>query len=111
MLSTYCRIGYFIATACRNRQDRRGLKERRGYVHHTLVPQLVTPEKKAIHLPDVLRVLNINRSQLTVLGVVSKNDYNRNIHSLGSATNFSIIKELKGEGNVQYTYARSFCSF
>ena len=59
-------------------------------------------------LSDVLRVLNINRSQLTVLGVVSKNDYNRNIHSLGSATNFSIIKELKGEGNVQYTYARSF---
>lgn len=51
-------------------------------------------------VPDLLRVLNINRSQLTVLGVVSKNDYNRNIHTLGSATNFSIIKGLKGEGKL-----------
>ncbi|KAG0248688.1 hypothetical protein BG011_010015, partial [Mortierella polycephala] len=46
-------------------------------------------------VPDVLRTLNINRSQLTVPGVVSRNDYNRNIYSLGSATNFSIIKTLQ----------------
>ncbi|KAF9997128.1 hypothetical protein BGZ80_006214, partial [Entomortierella chlamydospora] len=44
---------------------------------------------------EVLNTLNINRTQLTVLGVVSHNDYNRNIYGLGCATNFSIIKDLK----------------
>ncbi|KAF9968632.1 hypothetical protein BGZ70_001368, partial [Mortierella alpina] len=45
-------------------------------------------------LPGVLTTLGIDRTQFTALGIVSRNDYNRNIYSLGSATNFSIIKEL-----------------
>ncbi|KAF9158623.1 hypothetical protein BGX20_003309, partial [Mortierella sp. AD010] len=46
-------------------------------------------------IPSVLATLGLNRVQLTVLGVVSRNDYNRNIPSLGSTINFGIIKDLK----------------
>ncbi|KAG0317269.1 hypothetical protein BGZ99_006411 [Dissophora globulifera] len=46
---------------------------------------------------DVLAVLGINRVQLTVLGVVSRNDYTSNIASLGFARNFSVIKALDGD--------------
>ncbi|KAF9382477.1 hypothetical protein CPC16_009322 [Podila verticillata] len=45
-------------------------------------------------IPDVLATLGISRAQLTALAVVSRNDYHRNIYSLGPATNFSIIKEI-----------------
>ncbi|KAF9536415.1 hypothetical protein EC957_011042 [Mortierella hygrophila] len=38
----------------------------------------------------------ISRTQLTVLGIVSHNDYNKNVYELGCATNFSIIKNLSG---------------
>ncbi|KAF9958693.1 hypothetical protein BGZ70_009115 [Mortierella alpina] len=41
--------------------------------------------------------LGLNRVQLTVLGVISKNDYGANIYSLGPATNHSIVKTLKGK--------------
>ncbi|KAF9357624.1 hypothetical protein BGX26_003415 [Mortierella sp. AD094] len=47
-------------------------------------------------LPGVLATLGINRIQLTALGIVSSNDYNRNIPTLGGATNFSILKSLDG---------------
>ncbi|KAG0368328.1 hypothetical protein BGZ54_002166 [Gamsiella multidivaricata] len=39
----------------------------------------------------------------TLLGIVSKNDYSRNILSLGSATNYKIIKELDGEDTATMT--------
>ncbi|CAO3565310.1 unnamed protein product [Mortierella alpina] len=42
-------------------------------------------------LEDVLKALSLSRVQLTMLSVVSKNDYGRNIHGLGCSTNFSII--------------------
>ncbi|KAF9983813.1 hypothetical protein BGZ65_001386, partial [Modicella reniformis] len=45
---------------------------------------------------EVAAALCISRIQLTVLGVVSRNDYSKNIHSLGCASNYAIIKELKG---------------
>ncbi|KAG0196239.1 hypothetical protein BGX31_005523, partial [Mortierella sp. GBA43] len=47
-------------------------------------------------LPAVLSSLNLTRDQLTVLGIVSKNDYESNIISLGPATNFKIVKNLHG---------------
>ncbi|KAF9198899.1 hypothetical protein BGZ59_004342, partial [Podila verticillata] len=46
---------------------------------------------------DVLATLKITRTQLTVLGVVSRNDYSKNIRGLGPATNFSVIKRLCGD--------------
>ncbi|KAI8599561.1 hypothetical protein EDD21DRAFT_379506 [Dissophora ornata] len=49
------------------------------------------------NVQDILASLKITRTQLTVLGDVSRSDYNRNIYSLGSATNFSIIKTLQGD--------------
>ncbi|KAF9944339.1 hypothetical protein BGZ70_004774, partial [Mortierella alpina] len=44
---------------------------------------------------EVMATLGLNQAQFTVLGMVSRNDYNRNIPSLGSATNYTIVKELK----------------
>ncbi|KAK3833856.1 MAG: hypothetical protein JOS17DRAFT_789217 [Linnemannia elongata] len=50
---------------------------------------------------EVLAALGVSRSQLVVLGVVSHNDYNKNIYGLGCATNFKIIKDLpKAEGDI-----------
>ncbi|KAG0195417.1 hypothetical protein BGX28_001460, partial [Mortierella sp. GBA30] len=48
-------------------------------------------------VPSVLATLNLSRVQFTVLGIVSKNDYNTNIPSLGSATNYKVVKDLDGE--------------
>lgn len=50
----------------------------------------------AYNVPDVLTTLSLTRDQLTVLGIVSKNDYGPNINSLGSATNFKLVKDLNG---------------
>ncbi|KAK3826555.1 MAG: hypothetical protein JOS17DRAFT_832663 [Linnemannia elongata] len=46
-------------------------------------------------LPDLLRTLSFTRAQLTALAVVSRNDYHRNIYSLGPASNFGIIKKIE----------------
>ncbi|KAF9570266.1 Rad2 nuclease [Mortierella alpina] len=43
---------------------------------------------------DVAEALGMSRQQLCVLGIVSRNDYNRNIPSLGSETNFKLVKEI-----------------
>lgn len=53
------------------------------------------------NVPDLLKALGVSRSQLTALAAVSRNDYNKNIHSLGPATNFSIIKSIDRAGNDQ----------
>jgi hypothetical protein len=53
-------------------------------------------------IPDILATLGVSRTQFTVLGLVSHNDYNRNIYGLGCSTNFSIIKELHGAGKFSY---------
>ncbi|KAF9404254.1 hypothetical protein BGZ76_007034, partial [Entomortierella beljakovae] len=47
-------------------------------------------------IPDVLAALGVNRLQLTLLGIVSKNDYSSNIPSLGCELNFGIVKTIKG---------------
>ncbi|KAF9344603.1 hypothetical protein BGX34_005488 [Mortierella sp. NVP85] len=58
----------------------------------------VTKTKLLIYdIQDVTKTLGITRQQLTALGVVSRNDYTRNIPSLGCATNFGIVKQLKGD--------------
>ncbi|KAG0254785.1 hypothetical protein BG011_005518, partial [Mortierella polycephala] len=49
-------------------------------------------------VPSVLATLNISKIRLTVLGVVSKNDYNSNIYSLRCITNFGTIKLLERDG-------------
>ncbi|KAK3811036.1 MAG: hypothetical protein J3Q66DRAFT_351172, partial [Benniella sp.] len=45
-------------------------------------------------LADLCTTMGISRQQLTTLGIVSQNDYSENIKSLGTATNFGIVKEL-----------------
>ncbi|KAI7825676.1 hypothetical protein BC939DRAFT_476118 [Gamsiella multidivaricata] len=48
-------------------------------------------------VPSAHITLDPSLVQFTVLGIVFKNDYSRNIPSLGSATNYKVIKELDGE--------------
>ena len=50
-------------------------------------------------IPDLLSALGITCAQLTALAVVSRNDYNKNIWSLGPATNFSTIKSVDSLSN------------
>ncbi|KAK3842627.1 MAG: hypothetical protein J3R72DRAFT_421077 [Linnemannia gamsii] len=45
-------------------------------------------------MDEALAVLGNSRPQLVVLGVVSYNDYSRDISGLGCATNFKIINDL-----------------
>jgi len=52
-------------------------------------------------MADICTLLNLSRAQLTALAVVSSNDYNRNIYSLGPATNLSIFKSFESHGNIQ----------
>jgi len=47
------------------------------------------------NVADMLNFLGISRAQLTVLGIVSKNDYTTNLARLGVTTNFKILKSLK----------------
>jgi hypothetical protein len=53
---------------------------------------------------DLLKHLGISRQKLTVLGIVSKNDYTANLSRMGVATNFKIIKSLEETGT-----CTSFC--
>ncbi|KAF9176252.1 hypothetical protein BGZ50_001236, partial [Haplosporangium sp. Z 11] len=50
---------------------------------------------------DVLAALKLTSEQLTVLAIVSKNDYNKNIPSLGIETNYKIVKHMSGDGGVE----------
>ncbi|KAK3810077.1 MAG: hypothetical protein J3Q66DRAFT_391248 [Benniella sp.] len=46
---------------------------------------------------QVVKTLGISKQQLMALGIVSRNDYTRNIPSLGCATNYGVIKNLKDQ--------------
>ncbi|KAF9342758.1 hypothetical protein BGX34_007688 [Mortierella sp. NVP85] len=56
--------------------------------------------KQKVHCYDVDEVCSElkleSRAHLTALGIVSTNDYHRNIPTLGSATNLGILKEIHG---------------
>ncbi|CAO3566524.1 unnamed protein product [Mortierella alpina] len=68
------------------------------YSNITTVWRPITRYKFLVYDVRAVQVaLGPNRVQLTVLGVVSKNDYGSNIYSLGPATNHSIVKTLKAE--------------
>ncbi|KAF9343453.1 Rad2 nuclease, partial [Mortierella sp. NVP85] len=45
---------------------------------------------------DICSVMGISRNQLTALGIISSNDYSKNVKTLGTATNFGIVKSLGG---------------
>ncbi|KAG0199009.1 hypothetical protein BGX31_004409, partial [Mortierella sp. GBA43] len=49
------------------------------------------------NMQDVCRTLSLSRAQLTALAIVSSNDYQKNIPSLGAATNLGIVKKLQAE--------------
>ncbi|KAF9904961.1 hypothetical protein EC991_002201 [Linnemannia zychae] len=48
----------------------------------------------AYSMSDLLKSVGFSRNQLTALAVVSRNDYEKNIYSLGPVINFSIIKGI-----------------
>ncbi|KAF9918123.1 hypothetical protein FBU30_000367, partial [Linnemannia zychae] len=45
----------------------------------------------------LLKTIGLSRNQLTALAVISRNNYNKNIYSLGTVTNFSIIKSTSAD--------------
>ncbi|KAF9364665.1 hypothetical protein BGX34_000766, partial [Mortierella sp. NVP85] len=47
-------------------------------------------------VPDILKMFDLSRPQWTALGIVSANDYGKNISGLGIGSNFGIIKSLQG---------------
>ncbi|KAF9938601.1 hypothetical protein BGZ65_012553 [Modicella reniformis] len=49
------------------------------------------------NVPDLLKCLEMTRHQLTVFCTVSRNDYTRNVPSLGPQANYGIVKSLEGE--------------
>ncbi|KAF8920912.1 hypothetical protein BGZ58_004253, partial [Dissophora ornata] len=51
-------------------------------------------------VPIILTSLGLTRTQFTALGVVSRNDYTRNVPALGIATNYSLVKRLDGNQDV-----------
>lgn len=53
---------------------------------------------------DIIIKAGLSSTKLTALACVSANDYNKNIPSLGIATNYSIIKDLPDSGkNICFT--------
>ncbi|KAF9928552.1 hypothetical protein FBU30_002290 [Linnemannia zychae] len=52
-------------------------------------------------VPQVLLKIQLSRSGLTALGIVSQNDYGKGIHNLGLKTNFKIMCQLDAEGKVK----------
>jgi hypothetical protein len=48
-------------------------------------------------IPIILASLDLSRTQLTTLGVISRNDYTKNVPTLGIATNYSLVKRLDGK--------------
>ncbi|KAF9335429.1 hypothetical protein BG006_000067 [Podila minutissima] len=60
-------------------------------------------------LEDVRHTLSFTKAQLTALAVISKNDYGKNIYSLGPTTNYSIIKSIQGKGT-RDTIAEYLCN-
>ncbi|KAF9289007.1 hypothetical protein BGZ74_000809 [Mortierella antarctica] len=48
------------------------------------------------HVDNMLKTLCLSQVQWTTLGIVSANDYNKNVYGLGIPSNFGIIKGLKG---------------
>lgn len=57
----------------------------------------------------VLKHLGMSREQLTALAIVSRNDYNRNISSLGPKSNYDIIKTLEASGKLNVFCSLFFC--
>ena len=52
-------------------------------------------------IEDILNKLQLSRVQWTVLGIVSRNDYNHNVPSLGVESNYKIISGLGSEGKLE----------
>jgi 5'-3' exonuclease len=70
------------------------------YNNISTVWRLVGKEKvQCYNMEDVCSDLKLDsKAHLTALGVVSTNDYQHNIPTLGSATNLGILREIPGDG-------------
>lgn len=58
------------------------------------------------HVPDILMALSLTRSQLTAICVVTSNDYNKNLPTLGIASNYALIKNIEGGMNQVFLATR-----
>ncbi|KAF9117407.1 hypothetical protein BGX30_005524 [Mortierella sp. GBA39] len=67
------------------------------------------------YLPELLKTIGLSRTQLTALAVVSRNDYQRNISSLGPATNYGIVRAIgdrpaNSQVTTKNTYQETFAN-
>ncbi|KAG9071582.1 hypothetical protein KI688_005795 [Linnemannia hyalina] len=49
------------------------------------------------HVSDLLRQLELSRTGLTTLGIVTQNDYGKGVHKIGVKGNFKVIRALETE--------------
>jgi len=54
---------------------------------------------------DVLLALTLNRTQLTLFGIVSHNDNNRNVYGVGCETSYRIIKRMVSKCTYTYVFS------
>lgn len=57
------------------------------------------------HVSDLLRQLELSRTGLTTLGIVTQNDYGKGVHKMGVKGNFKVIRALETEGKAKYIYS------
>ncbi|KAF9916185.1 hypothetical protein FBU30_001514, partial [Linnemannia zychae] len=68
-----------------------------GYKNISTLWRPVSRDKVLVYdISVVVKTLGYTQEQFAALVVVSRNDYERNIQSLGPATNYGIIKKLNG---------------
>jgi hypothetical protein len=88
--------GYFYCPGCPARRHCNLLRQRYDSLH--ICPNTLRPVSHDLLLvysmSDVLKTIEFTRNQFTALAIVSRNDYQRNIYSLGPASNYSIIKAI-----------------
>ncbi|KAF9947536.1 hypothetical protein BGZ72_010482, partial [Mortierella alpina] len=66
------------------------------YGNITIIWRAISKDRFLVYnVAEMLAALGMTRAQFTALGIVSTNDYDKNVPSLGAATNFSLVKSLK----------------
>ncbi|KAG9072050.1 hypothetical protein KI688_006272 [Linnemannia hyalina] len=53
------------------------------------------------HVSDLLRQLELSRTGLTTLGIVTQNDYGKGVHKMGVKGNFKVIRALETEDTLK----------
>ncbi|GJJ78017.1 hypothetical protein EMPS_10376 [Entomortierella parvispora] len=93
-----CKTEADVAIAVDCQPDDIVISQDSDFLAYNTVSTLWRPVSKHVlleyKLANVCLALQLSRAQLTALAIVSRNDYNRNLYSLGPITNYSLIKGI-----------------